>query len=76
MLGHLLQEASFDYFMCPQAQGLELSLDIEKHMKTRSVLVQYTNALRAVPPGLLTIRRPLGEPRMKDGRSHGRQGGL
>jgi hypothetical protein len=51
-LGHLLQEGSSDHFMHPQAQGLGLSL---KHRETRSVLVQYTNALRAVRPNLLTV---------------------
>lgn len=41
--------------MHPQAQGLGLSLDMEKNMKTGSVLVQRTNTLR-VPPGLLILK--------------------
>ena len=77
MLGLLLQEASSDHFMHPQARGLGLSLDMEKCMKTRSVLAQYTNALRAVPRSLLTIIRdtPLEEPQMRLRREESRAPG-
>lgn len=74
-LGHLLQEAFSDYFMHPQAQGLGLSLDMEKNMKTGSVLVQEAHEnqkctcaihqhIERVPPGLLILKECIFEALM------------
>ena len=56
VLGHLVQKLSLitSCFLRPRGlpSGLRLSLDVEKHTKTRNVFVLPRSPLRAVTPGL------------------------